>query len=1184
MSQTLDRIRLGWVGLALLALLGTACADKEDPSGTASEARIASFTVEPETVVEGEPALLRWSVSKAKRIFLMADGILVGSDELPAEGELEVRPKKDTTYRLEAQDAKGRSVRKEVTVSVQPVAAPQIVSFEASADTVPPGQPVVLSWKVERALSVRIFERDGVFEERSTEPEGSVEVKPVRTTTYVLEASNSSGTTSASVQIRIGNAPYVVLRFDASEVDFEEKVDLSWEVENAETIEIRDPKGAVLHEGPAVGGSLAVTATVDGEYRATARGAGGETTHVAHLAIRPVVDQFDVVGGERASPGEKVTARWSVRGADSLQLAVGTRWIDLPGLSGELEVEMPAGGVFLLRALRGTRVVEKNFAWERLGEEPIIRVFKGGPLVTAGKGVRGVSSVEWEIDGAAKIRLELVDENRIIDTTGKSPRRDSVQIEFRQPGKVRLTATNKAGSTVAEIPAPVDPVPDIDVFFAAPSRAGAGERVFIKWETTHAARVALEQDGVALGVNPSLVDGAFQTGPITAESTFVLRTYNTLDHEFVSEPLVVPVGPPSILSFDTMDGRRMYPTSATVELRWKNDGGTSLTITDLDTGVVEFSSTDPFVIREGSHQVVLPAQQATKRYELVVTNSSGSDSQILEVMAVTGPVIVEFGTVEDQITVNQTVAFYWRAEPDEDGNLPVLTLVDDLGVEYPMDGVDPLQGTKRFRIENPGDRVFTLTATSPVPPAFSVQTAVKVWDIPVVDHLAATPEFATNEGDPVTVEWITSHDAAYVELYLVDRLTLAPEPSPVYAGPAPSGSATVTPTIAKPHVLLAVYNPLGARTERLLRVGVNPATITRLDVSSFDVLFGEEVTIEWETARATNAQWSESLLDLSTRSTATSAGISGDDPVTNFIFPNGFRFPYDGGSYGGVSVSSNGWLSFTLGISNGSYCCNPTSPLPTSSDIDLAIFWDDLTTPNPNTIRWEYFEDPIPHVIVHWNATSFLSSTRNPSSLTFQAILFEDGRFEYRYGPMTSVGGYAQGQDATIATQNRAHSQANVISHNTTNLDGWSGRALVFGGWNQLLADSTPRPTPLSGSWTLTPYLTRTYTLRAWNGHSEHEEEFEIRVHPRSTLDAWVEPAEPTTGETVVLHWFGKHLTSLVVEDDAGNVVHAAPQSQLESGSFSLGALPPGDHVVRLKGVGQIPRDEHEVEVEFTVQ
>src|SRR5690606_31614277 len=637
----------------------------------------------------------------------------------------------------------------------------------------------------------------------------------------------------------------------------------------------------------------------------------------------------------------------------------------------------------------------------------------------------------------------------------------SVEVEFRQAGKVRLTATNSAGSTIAEIAAPVDPVPDIDTFLAAPSRAGLGESVFLKWETTHATRVVLEQDGVQLPVTPSLVDGTFETEALSADSTFVLKAYNTLDHEFASEPLVVPVGAPNVVSFDTHDGRRLYATNAAIRLVWQNDGGTSLTITDLDTGVVEFSSTDPFVIREGSHQVVLPAQQETKRYELVVTNSSGSDSQILEVMAVTGPVIVEFGTVEDQITVNQTVAFYWRAEPDEDGNLPVLTLVDDLGVEYPMEEVDPLNGTKRFRIENAGDRVFTLTATSPVPPAFSVQTAVKVWDIPVVDHLAATPEFADEEGDPVTVEWVTSHDGAYVELYLVDRITLEPEPTPVYSGPTPSGSAIVHPTIAKPHILFVVYNPLGAKTTQLLHVGVHPATIARLDVSSFDVLVGEEVTIEWETARATDARWSESFFDLSTSPTATPSGMASLDAATTYTFPDGFTFLHDGQALSEIRVSTHGWLSTALSVT-GLFSNVHLPDSSSSGNVDLAIFWDDLTPRNGSTVSWEYFESPVPHVVIQWTDAHFTGDSN--SHLTFQVVLFENGRFEYRYGDLWTTGtdpNRPLGSSVTIGAQNISRTQGLTVAHNQTNQDGWTGRALVWSSFNQLLDESTPRPTPL---------------------------------------------------------------------------------------------------------------------------
>lgn len=1191
MSLVFAGMRRGWLALVGLSLVATACGEKEKDSSSISEASVTRFEVEPETIVEGDPAILRWSTSKAETIYLMENGIRVDEGDLPPQGELEVRPTRDTTYRLEAQDAKGLSVYKDLSVSVQPYGPPMIETFEASATTVQLGQPVMLTWKVNRATSIRIADGGGSLVTTSTEPEGSYEVRPNRATTYVLVASNRHGEVSAQVEVAIGSAPFVVLQFEEEEIDFEAEATLIWEVREGETILVSDPEGSILHEGPAEDGSVTFVARHSGAYRATVRGAGGETTHLAFLVVRPVIESFEIDGYTIPKPGEPAKAHWSVRGAETVRLFGGAQWMELDALSGSVDVVIPTGGVFVLRAIRGATTVEKDLALF-VGELPVVRTLRAGPIVTAGKGQRGVATVDWEVEGAAKLILMVEPDGRIVDIADKNPRRDSVEVEFTQPGTVVLVASNGAGETIEIIPAPVDPVPDIDAFFAAPSRAGIGEMVQVHWETRNAARVVLEQDGVERqDVDPSKVVDHVDAGPISAETTFVLRAYNTLDFEFVSEPLVVPVGPPNIVSLGTRDGRSMYPVNSTVRVIWENDGGTTLTVTDVtdpDDEREVFRTTDVLEIRNGGFEVDMPASQQTVRYRVVVTNTSGSDEEILELMAVTGPIILDFTTDVEEVTVGGSVLFSWDVTTDASGNIPVLHLQDDLGNVYPVGDADPLKGSKRFNIMNPGDRVFTLTATATNPPPYQLTTDVKVWDIPVIEHLAATPEFAENEGDPVQIEWETSHDGAFVELYLVDRLTGEPEPTPVYASATPTGSTSINPTIAKPNVLFVVYNPLGARTTQLLRVGVSPATILEFKANgveapgTLDILWGDTVTLSWDTARATelslDAGWgTTSMFDLRGRDTAADLGLqsAGDSGTALINFPTGFTFPYDGQVASLATATVDGWLSFNSGA--GSSCCPSTLPSSTYSRIHVLPFWDDLHTSRSQpegTVLWEYFAQPVPHIVVQWADMNFWSSSRQPSDLNFQAVLFETGEIEFRWGDMSSnPAAHAEGSTAVIGLHNRTGSKARFVSDRTQVQGGLSGKSYFF----------FPDSLPLSGTRVIAPGSTMTYTLRAWNGHSEHEMEVEIRVHPKATLRAWAEPAEPLPGQPVTLHWEGENLTSLVIEDDAGNVVYTVPQGQLDSGSFPLGSLPMGDHFYKVRGVGAVAWDQLEEEIELLV-
>src|SRR5690606_25278720 len=65
-------------------------------------------------------------------------------------------------------------------------------------------------------------------------------------------------------------------------------------------------------------------------------------------------------------------------------------------------------------------------------------------------------------------------------------------------------------------------------------------------------------------------------------------------------------------------------------------------------------------------------------------------------------------------------------------------------------------------------------------------------------------------------------------------------------------------------------------------------------------------------------------------------------------------------------------------------------------------------------------------------------------------------------------------------------------------------------------------------------------------------------------------------GQEVTLRWSGKNLSSLVIEDDEGNVIHTATPLQLTSGSLPLGSLPMGDYTYKIRAVGQAPSNQIE--------
>ena len=154
---------------------------------------IVSFTASPETVFTPGSTTLAWDVRNA-------NAVLLNGTNVTSLTSLKVSPAVITTYVLTATN-NGGAVTNRLTVVVNP--APVIQAFSASREYVAAGESATLSWNVQYAQSVAISPGIGNVTAQTSSGLGQTNIQPTATTTYVLTAANSFGTTNAQVQVHL---------------------------------------------------------------------------------------------------------------------------------------------------------------------------------------------------------------------------------------------------------------------------------------------------------------------------------------------------------------------------------------------------------------------------------------------------------------------------------------------------------------------------------------------------------------------------------------------------------------------------------------------------------------------------------------------------------------------------------------------------------------------------------------------------------------------------------------------------------------------------------------------------------------------------------------------------------------------------------------------------------------------
>ncbi|MHB8085510.1 MAG: hypothetical protein ACYDHZ_06770 [Dehalococcoidia bacterium] len=330
----------------LLVLAG--CITIDMGGGSSQAPKIVKFEVNPISITSGGAAVLSWEVSNASSV-----SIDPGIGNTSTHGSEKVSPAATTTYTITASNKAGSTestalltVGAAVTPPTPPitpsgsVGLPVITSFSATPSSISAGSSTVLNWSVTNATGAKISGLGNVA------TSGSSSVYPTTTTTYVIEAYNSTGQSSASTVITVAGStvpPYSgggvpsIIAFSASPSIIEAggSTILNWNVINATSVNITGL-------GPvASSGSMMVTPSSTIMLTLTASNALGTTYATTNITVGsgsspspagaiPHISAF-YADPPSISAGASTTLTWGTYYATSVYIDNGVGYVSTNG-------------------------------------------------------------------------------------------------------------------------------------------------------------------------------------------------------------------------------------------------------------------------------------------------------------------------------------------------------------------------------------------------------------------------------------------------------------------------------------------------------------------------------------------------------------------------------------------------------------------------------------------------------------------------------------------------------------------------------------------------------------------------------------------------------------------------------------------------------------------------------------
>ncbi|MBI4819246.1 MAG: hypothetical protein HY791_23445 [Deltaproteobacteria bacterium] len=407
---------------------GTATAEVTIRVVSGNQPVIESFTAAPQTISPGGRATLAWQTRNTTNVTI--SGV---PGQFGPSGSVEVTPAATSVFTLDAVGPGGAS-RASVTVTVVAAAAPKILFFLATPDTIASGGYSELSWNTDNAREVVID--NGVGTQMA---KGTVQVRPTQTATYVLRAIGDSGEATAQVTVNVA-APDdpVITSFSATPqaILAGASTTLAWTTQNATSVQIEPGLGSSLPSNGSVQATPGATTT----YTLTARGAGGEVTQQLTVTVGappPEVVRFEASPAS-LNAGQSATLEWSTRNADGVEIDNG---VGAKPANGSVTVTPSATTQYKLTATGagGTAIAQVTVTVTQVGA-PTVEYFRSTPPQVAPS---GAATLEWSATQATRVTIDR--------GIGEKPTMGSVTVNPTVTTTYTLVAEGPGGTATAQV-------------------------------------------------------------------------------------------------------------------------------------------------------------------------------------------------------------------------------------------------------------------------------------------------------------------------------------------------------------------------------------------------------------------------------------------------------------------------------------------------------------------------------------------------------------------------------------------------------------------------------------------------------------------------------------------------------------------------------------------------------------